>query len=128
LAEKILGATVLVAIGGHGGRTTIPKQVMEALKLHYSSQKREKLLWTQEGEEVIVTKGTPQSDFRKTILSRGDTAAVPKHICEALKLMPQKKKVLYGFKEGKISLSGERGDLEDLNARVDRLGRETCNS
>jgi hypothetical protein len=86
LAEEILGATVLAAVGGHGGRTTIPKQVMEALKLRYSPQKREKLLWTQEGKEIVVTKGTPQSDFRKTILSRGDKAAVPKHICEALKL------------------------------------------
>ena len=102
LPEKILGVTVLVAVGGHGGRTTIPKKVMEALKLRYSPQKREKLLWTQEGEEVVVTKGTPQSDFRKTILSRGDTAAVPKHICEALKLKltPQRGESLVWIQRG----------------------------
>lgn len=89
MAEEILGVTVLVAVKGHGGRTTIPKQVMEALKLRYLVQKREKLLWIQEGEQAVVTKGTPQSDFRKTMLSRGDTTAVPKHICEALKLNPR---------------------------------------
>ena len=102
LPETILGVTVLVAVGGHGGRTTIPKKVMEALKLRYSPQKREKLLWTQEGEEVVVTKGTPQSDFRKTILSRGDTAAVPKHICEALKLKltPQREESLVWIQRG----------------------------
>lgn len=86
MAEETLGVTVLVAVGGHGGRTTIPKQVMEALELRYSPQKREKLLWAQEGDEVVVTKGSPQSDFRKTMLSRGYTTAVPKHICETLKL------------------------------------------
>jgi hypothetical protein len=88
LAEEILGVTVLTAVGGHGGRTTIPKRAMETLKLRYSLQERVKLLWTQEGGEVVVTKGTPQSDFRKSILSRGDRTAVPKRICEALKLKP----------------------------------------
>ncbi len=103
LAEEILGVTVLVAVGGHGGRTTIPKQVMEALKLRYSPQKREKLLWVQEGDEVVVTKGTPQSDFRKTMLSRGDMAAVPKHICETLKmkLVPHSEERLVWIQRGK---------------------------
>jgi hypothetical protein len=103
LAEKTLGATILVMVGGHGGRTTIPKQVMETLKLRYSPQKREKLLWTQEGEDVVVTKGTPQSDFRKTILSRGDNAAVPKRICEALKLklVPHREERLVWIQRGK---------------------------
>ena len=59
---------------------------MKALKLRYTPKKRQKLLWTQKGDEIIVTKGTPQSSFRKTILSRGGTAAVPRHIREALKL------------------------------------------
>ncbi|MDA4123391.1 MAG: hypothetical protein OK456_09455 [Thaumarchaeota archaeon] len=86
MTEEILGVTVLVPVAGHGGRTTIPKQVMEALKLRYSPRKREKLLWTQEGDEAVVTKGTPQSDFRKTMLSRDDTTAVPKHVCKALKV------------------------------------------
>jgi hypothetical protein len=103
LAEKILGVTVLVVVRGHGGRTNIPKQVMETLKLRYSPQKREKLLWTQEGEDVVVTKGTLQSDFRKTILSRGDSAAVPKHVCEALKLqpMPHREERLVWIQRGK---------------------------
>jgi bifunctional DNA-binding transcriptional regulator/antitoxin component of YhaV-PrlF toxin-antitoxin module len=69
-----------------GGRTTVPKQVMQVLKLRYTPQKREKLLWLQEGEEIVVRKGTLQSSFRKTILSRDGTAAVPKHIREVLKL------------------------------------------
>ena len=103
LAEENLGVTVLVTVGGHGGRTTIPKPVVEALKLRYSPQKREKLLWAQDGDEVVVTKGTPQSDFRKTILSRGDTAAVPKHICEALKLKlaPHREERLVWIQRGK---------------------------
>lgn len=59
---------------------------MELLDLRYTSQKREKLLWTRKGDEIIVTKGTPQSSYQKTILSRGGRAAVPKHIRNALKL------------------------------------------
>jgi len=59
---------------------------MEMLKLRYTPQKREKILWTQKGNEVVVSKGTAQSSFRKTILSRGGRAAVPKHVREALKL------------------------------------------
>jgi translation initiation factor IF-1 len=80
--EFLLGITTLSS----GGRTSVPKQVMEVLKLRYTPKKREKLLWLQEGDEIVVRKGTLQSSFRKTILSRDGTAAVPKHIREVLKL------------------------------------------
>jgi bifunctional DNA-binding transcriptional regulator/antitoxin component of YhaV-PrlF toxin-antitoxin module len=80
--EFLLEITTL----SNGGRTTVPKQVMQVLKLRYTPQKREKLLWLQEGDEIVVRKGTLQSSFRKTILSRDGTAAVPKHIREVLKL------------------------------------------
>jgi bifunctional DNA-binding transcriptional regulator/antitoxin component of YhaV-PrlF toxin-antitoxin module len=80
--ELLLGITIL----GRGGTTNIPKQAREMLKLKPTRQKREKLLWTQRRDEIIVTKGTPQSDFRKTMLRRNGTAAVPRHIREVLKL------------------------------------------
>ncbi len=80
--ELPLGITIL----SRGGKTTVPKQVMEMLKLRYTPQKREKILWTQKGDEIVVSKGTPQSSFRKTILTRGGRAAVPKHIREVLRL------------------------------------------
>jgi hypothetical protein len=80
--ELPLGITIL----SRGGTTTVPKQVMKVLKLRYTPQERGKLLWTQKGDEVIVSKGTPQSSFRKTMLRRGGRAAVPKHIMKALKL------------------------------------------
>jgi hypothetical protein len=47
---------------------------------------RSKLLWTPAGDDVIVTKGTPQSDWRKTMLRKNGTAAIPRHIQQALKL------------------------------------------
>ncbi len=59
---------------------------MEALKLKPTVHEKEKMLWIQEGNEIIVRKGTPQSSYKKTMLSRGGRAAVPKHIREALKL------------------------------------------
>ena len=80
--ELLLGITIL----SRGGSTTVPKQVMKMLKLRYTPQKREKLLWTQKGDEIIVSKGTPQSSFRKTMLRRGGKAAVPRHIVDFLKL------------------------------------------
>ena len=80
--ELVLGITILSS----GGRTTVPRRVMELLKLRYAPQNREKILWIQDGDEVLVSKGTPQSSFRKTILSRGGMAAVPKHVRGALKL------------------------------------------
>jgi hypothetical protein len=79
--ESPLGITVL-----SGGRTTVPNQVMELLNMRYSPKGRQKLLWLQEGGDVVVRKGTLQSSFRKTILSRGGKTAIPKHIREALKL------------------------------------------
>ncbi len=82
--ELLLGTTIL----SRGGRTTIPSEVMRLLDLRYTPREREKLLWKQEGEEVVVTKGTPHSSYEKTILSRGGRAAVPKHIRNGLKLKP----------------------------------------
>ncbi len=59
---------------------------MEALSLKPKPGERSKLLWTPAGDEVIVTKGTPQSDWRKTMLRKNGTAAIPRHIQQALKL------------------------------------------
>ena len=59
---------------------------MELLKLKPTLNERVKLLWTQEGDKVTVSKGTLQSSYKKTILSRSGSAAVPKHVREALKL------------------------------------------
>lgn len=81
-SERPLGITILSA----GGRTTVPRQVREALKLKPEPHERVKLLWTREGNEVIVSKGTLQSSYKKTILSRSGRAAVPKHVREVLKL------------------------------------------
>jgi bifunctional DNA-binding transcriptional regulator/antitoxin component of YhaV-PrlF toxin-antitoxin module len=77
--EFPLGVSVL-----GGGRTTIPEEVMEFLGLRYSPKGMQKVLWSQEGTDVLVKKGTLQSGFRKTILTRGGKAAFPKHIREAL--------------------------------------------
>jgi len=95
--EILLGMTILT----RGGRTNVPQEVREVLKLKPTRSKKEKLLWTQEGDEIIVRRGTPQSSFRKTIISRDGTAAVPKHIREFLKLesKPQKEeRILWGRK------------------------------
>jgi len=59
---------------------------MDALSLKPRPGERSKLLWTPVGDEVIVTKGTPQSDWRKTMLRSNGTAAIPRHIQQALKL------------------------------------------
>ena len=59
---------------------------MEALSLKSKPGERSKLLWPPAGDEVIVTKGTPQSDWRKTILRKKGTTAIPRHIQQALKL------------------------------------------
>jgi len=80
--ELPLGITIL----SRGGTTTVPKKVMEVLKLKPTLQRGEKLLWTQEGDEITVKKGTPQSSYKKTMLRRGGRAAVPRHIREALKM------------------------------------------
>jgi bifunctional DNA-binding transcriptional regulator/antitoxin component of YhaV-PrlF toxin-antitoxin module len=82
--ELVLGKTVFSG----GGRTTVPSKVMEMLKLRYTPQRRQKLLWIQEGADIVIKKVTLQSSFRKTILSRGGKTAIPKHIREVLKLKP----------------------------------------
>jgi hypothetical protein len=80
--DLLLAETIL-----NRGRTTqVPEKVMEALGLKPKPGERSKLLWTPAGDEVIVTKGTPQSDWRKTMLSKNGTAAIPRHIQQALTL------------------------------------------
>jgi bifunctional DNA-binding transcriptional regulator/antitoxin component of YhaV-PrlF toxin-antitoxin module len=93
-----LGITTLST----GGRTAVPRQVREVLKLKPTRHERVKLLWTQEGDEVIVSKGTLQSSYKKTILSRSGSAAVPKHIREALKLesTPNKEERMIWIQKG----------------------------
>jgi len=96
--ELLLGITVLTS----GGRTIVPDQVMELLNLRYTLQRRQKLLWIQEGGDVVVKRGTLQSSFRKTILSRGGKTAIPKHIREALKLnsTPRREEGLMWIRRG----------------------------
>ena len=91
-----------ITILSRGGTTTVPKQAMKVLKLRGTPGKGEKLLWTRKGDEVIVSKGTPQSSFRKTMLRRGGRAAVPRHIMEALKLRstPRKEDRLLWVQKG----------------------------
>lgn len=80
----------------------VPSKAMELLKLRYTPQRRQKILWTQEGGDVVVKKGTLQSSFRKTILGRGGKTAIPKHIREALKLKiaPEEEERLVWMKRG----------------------------
>jgi len=74
--EPLLGITALAS----GGRTIVPDQVMELLKLRYTLQGWQKPPWIQEGGYVVVKRGTLQSGFRKTILSRWGKTAIPKHV------------------------------------------------
>ena len=80
--DLLLAETIL----NRGGTTQVPEKVMEALGLKPKPGERSKLLWTPAGDEVIVTKGTPQSDWRKTMLRKNGTAAIPRHIQKALTL------------------------------------------
>jgi len=80
--DFLLAETIL----NRGGTTQVPEKVMEALGLKPKPGERSKLLWTPAGDEVIVTKGTPQSDWRKTMFRKNGTAAIPRHIQEALTL------------------------------------------
>ncbi|MGP8125298.1 MAG: hypothetical protein ACLQEQ_05430 [Nitrososphaerales archaeon] len=82
MARELLGETIL----NKGGTTSVPEEVMEALSLKPKPGERSKLLWTLAGDEVIVTKGMPQSDWRKTVLRKNGTAAIPRHIQQALML------------------------------------------
>jgi hypothetical protein len=78
----LLGDTAL----NRGGTTIVPRDVMEALGLEPNTGERSKLLWTLVKGEAIVSKGTPQSDWRKTMLRKNGTAAIPRHVQEALSL------------------------------------------
>ncbi len=80
--DSVLAETIL----NRGGTTQVPEKVMEELGLKPKPGERSKLLWTPAGDEVIVTKGTPQSDWRKTMLRKNGTAAIPRHIQKALTL------------------------------------------
>src|SRR5437899_8082601 len=80
--DFLLAETIL----NRGGTTQVPEKVMEALGLKPKPGERSKLLWTPAGDEVIVTKGKPQSDWRKTMLRKNGTAAIPRHIQKALTL------------------------------------------
>src|SRR5437667_5374576 len=80
--DLLLAETIL----NRGGTTQVPEKVMEALGLKPKPGERSKLLWTPAGDEVIVTKGTPQSAWRKTMLRKDGTPAVPRHIQKALTL------------------------------------------
>src|SRR5438552_5442882 len=80
--DSLLAETIL----NRGGTTQVPEKVMEALGLKPKPGERSKLLWTPAGDEVIVSKGTPQSHWRKTMLRKNGTAAIPRHIQKALTL------------------------------------------
>jgi len=56
--DFLLGETIL----NRGGTTNLPEKVMEALGIEPKPGERSKLLWTPAGDDVIVTKGNPQSD------------------------------------------------------------------
>ncbi len=83
LARDFLVAETIL---NRGGTTQVPEKVMEALGLKPKQGERSKLLWTPAGDEVIVTKGTPQSDWRKTMLRKNGTTTIPRHIQKALTL------------------------------------------
>jgi len=54
--ELPLGITTLST----GGRTTVPKRVMKALKLRYTLHHEERVIWIRKGDEIVVRKGSPQ--------------------------------------------------------------------
>ncbi len=104
--ELLLETTVL----SRGKRTTVPERAKELLKLRFTPGKLTKLLWTQEGNEIVVKKGTPQSSWTKTLLSSDGSAAVPKHVREALKLKwtPDKvERILWMWKDNQIIVRKE---------------------
>ena len=82
MTVELLGETTL----NKGGTTNVPEKVMKVLNLKPKQGERSKLLWTPAGETVIVTKGTPQSDWRKTMLRKNGTTAIPRYIQQALSL------------------------------------------
>jgi hypothetical protein len=96
--EFLLAETIL----NKRGTTQVPEKVMEALGLNPKPGERSKLLWTLAGDDVIVTKGTPQSDWRKTMLRKNGTAAIPRHIQQALtlKIIPHGQERLLWIRKG----------------------------
>ncbi|MBI3859476.1 MAG: hypothetical protein HY296_04460 [Thaumarchaeota archaeon] len=80
--EHSLGTTVLT----RGRKTIIPKRVIEVLELRPTPGHREKILWVQEGDEIVVRRGTTQSSSKKTMLRVGGRTAVPMHVREILNL------------------------------------------
>src|SRR5260370_23140415 len=74
--DFVLAETIL----NRGGTTQVPERVMEALGLKPKPGERSKLLWTQAGDDVIVTKGTAKSDWRKNMLRKNGTADIPRHL------------------------------------------------
>jgi hypothetical protein len=104
MARKVLlGEAIL----NRGGTVKIPDNVVEALDLMPKPGERSKLLWTPVGDEVIVSKGTPTSDWRKSMFRKNGTAAIPRHIQKALKLKSpsmNQEHVLWIWKEEKVVL------------------------
>ena len=100
--ELVLGETIL----SKGGTTAVPQEVVEKLSLVPKQGNRSKLLWTQAGQEVVVTKGTPQSDWRKTLLRRNGTTSIPKHIQQTLNLETthHEEKVLWILRNGQVTV------------------------
>ena len=82
MEERTLGSSVLSA----GGTTPVPEEAMDAMGLRLGGDGREKILWTVHGVESIVARGRPQSSFRKTMLRKNGSTAVPKHVMKAMKL------------------------------------------
>ncbi len=96
--DSVLGETIL----NKGGTIHVPEKVVEALGLKPKPGERSKLLWTPAGEDVIVTRGTPQSDWRKTMLRKNGTAAIPRHIQQSLilKVTPKSEERLLWVRRG----------------------------
>jgi hypothetical protein len=81
-SDLLLAETVL----NRGGTTQVPEKVMEALGLKPNPGERSKLVWTPAGRPGDRDQGDSESDWRKTMLRKNGTAAVPRHIHQALKL------------------------------------------
>ena len=99
--ELIIGETIL----NKGDTVKVPEKVIEAVGLKPMQGERSKLLWTLTRDEVIVTEGTPQSDWRKSMFRKNGTAAIPRHIQQALKLRMASKtgdKVLWILKGNQV--------------------------
>ena len=113
--ELLLGETIL----NRGGTTNVPEKVMEALSLKPKPGERSKLLWTLARDKVIVTKGTPQSDWRKTMLRKNGTVAIPRHIQQALKLKItslNEERVLWIWNGDQIIARKGKGDDRHISA------------